>query len=165
MINKRKDHKVFKKQIVTLLSLCALVACAGHQTLDGDEDSPRSDCIYQPSIRGYTVLDESNLIVTASGRHRYHMVLQRRAHGLRSSWGIAFKSPTGRICPAFGEVIFDGHFDGEAIRIAAIREIGPEEEEHLLIRYGKKEPEYEQTPVLEDVKGADVEELDTAADE
>jgi hypothetical protein len=93
------------------------------------------------------------------------MVLQRRAHGLRSSWGIAFKSPTGRICPSFSEVIFDGHFDGESIRIATIREISPEEEDHLLIRYGKKKPEIEQTPVPQEIKGAEVEELDTAADD
>ncbi|MCP5092947.1 MAG: hypothetical protein GY949_18695 [Gammaproteobacteria bacterium] len=165
MIKNQKDHKVIKNQIIILLSLCALVACAGTQSLDGDDDLPRSDCIYQPSIRGYTVLDESNLIVTTSGRHRYHMVLQRRAHGLRSSWGIAFKSPTGRICPAFSEVIFDGHFDGESIRIAAIREISPEEEDHLLIRYGKKKPEIEQTPVPQEIEGAEVEELDTAADD
>lgn len=165
MIERKRDYKILKNQIIIVLSLCGLVACAGTQTVDGDDDSPRSDCIYQPSIRGYTVLDESNLIVTASGRHRYHMVLQRRAHGLRSSWGIAFKSPTSRICPAFSEVIFDGHFDGEAIRIAAIREIGPEEEEHLLIRYGKKKPEIEQTPVPREVEGAEVEELDTGADD
>jgi len=58
-------------------------------------------------------------------------VLQRRAHGLRSSWSIAFKSPTGRICAAFSEVVFKGHFDGESIRIATIRELSPEEEEDL----------------------------------
>jgi hypothetical protein len=101
--------------------------------------------------------------VSTSGRRKYHVALQRRAHGLRSSWAIAFKSPTGRICAAFSEVVFDGHFDGESIRIASIRELDPEEEEDLLIRYGKKEPEIELTPVPQDVKGADVEELDPAA--
>ncbi|MGI9237126.1 MAG: DUF6491 family protein [Woeseiaceae bacterium] len=153
------------KQIVISFYLCSLVACAGTQTDEEGADSARSDCIYQPSIRGYSVLDESNLIVSASGRRQYHVVLRRRAFGLRSNWSIGFKSPTGRICSGFSEVVFDGHFDGESIRITSIRELSVEEEEDLLIRYGKKEPEYEHTPTPKDVKGADVEELDPAADE
>ena len=159
------EDKKLLKQLVIALTLSLLVACAGTRSDAERSDSRRSDCIYQPSIRGYTVLDESNLIVSASGRRQYHLALQRRAFGLRSNWAIGFKSPTGRICSGFSEVVFDGQFDGESIRIASIRELSAEEEEDLLIRYGKKEPEYEQTPVLEDVKGADVEELDTAADE
>jgi len=101
--------------------------------------------------------------VSASGQRQYHIALQRRAHGLRSTWSIAFKSPTGRICSAFSEVVFKGHFDGESIRIATIRELDPDEEEDLLIRYGKKEPEIEHTPAPQEVKGADVEELDPVA--
>ena len=56
--------------------------------------------------------------------------------------------------------MFDGHLDGESIRIESIRELTPEDEEHLLIRFGKKEPEIKHTPPPEAVKGADVEELD-----
>jgi hypothetical protein len=153
------------KQLIILLTLSSIVGCAGQKAEDDRADSPRSDCISQPSIRGYTVLDESNLIVSASGRRQYHVVLQRRAHGLRSSWGIGFKSPTGRICSGFSEVVFRGHFDGESIRIQSVRALSPEEEEDLLIRYGKKEPEYEQTPVPQEVEGAEVEELDPAVDD
>jgi len=91
------------------------------------------------------------------------MTLMRRAHGLKSSWGIAFDSPTSRVCAAFSEIIFEGHFDGETIRIASIRQISEEEEEDLLIRYGKKRPEIEQTPAPREVEGAEVEELDSAA--
>ncbi len=156
---------MFIKPIVITLSLSTLVACAGTQTDEGGAISSRSDCIYQSSIRGYSVLDESNLIVSASGRRKYHVALQRRAHGLRSSWGIAFESPTGRICSAFSEVVFDGHFEGESIRIASIRELSPEEEEDLLIRFGKKEPEIERQPVPQEVPGAEVEELDPVADD
>ncbi len=147
MNSNRSKVFVYIKQILILLTLSALGACATAKTGDSRPLSSHSDCIYQPSIRGYTVLDESNLIVSTSGRRQYHVALQRRAHGLRSSWAIAFKSPTGRVCSAFSEVVFDGHFDGESIRIAAIREISAEEKEDLLIRYGKKKPEIEQTPV------------------
>lgn len=163
MHEERRALLNIKKQLFITVSSSVLVACAATDTDTDEPYSSRSDCIYQPSIRGYSVLDESNLIVSTSGRRQYHVVLQRRAHGLRSSWSIAFKSPTGRICAAFSEVVFKGHFDGESIRISTIRELSPEEEEDLLIRYGKKEPEIEQTPVPQEVQGADVEELDPVA--
>jgi len=89
----------------------------------------------------------------------------RRAYGLRNSWGIVFASRTSRICSGFGEIIFEGHLDGESIHISSIRELSPEEEEHLLIRFGKKEPEIRRTPAPQEVKGADVEELDPDEDE
>ena len=160
-----RTTKIYINKIVTILSSCVFVACAGTNAGDDGVDSSRSDCIYQPSIRGYSVLDESNLIVSASGRRQYHVVLKRRAHGLRSNWAIGFKSTTGRICAPFAEVLFEGNLDGESVRIASIRELSPEDEEDLLIRFGKKEPEIEQTPVPQEVKGAEVEELDPGAGE
>lgn len=163
MLSKNKNIKNYINHLLIISSLSIVAACASTNSDDDRSDSSRSDCIYQPSIRGYTVLDESNLILSASGRRQYHVVLQRRAHGLRSNWAIGFKSSTGRICAAFSEVVFEGHFDGESVRIASIRELSPEEEEDLLIRYGKLEPEIEQTPAPQEVKGAEVEELDTAA--
>jgi hypothetical protein len=155
------------KQIFIIITSSVFVACAGSGEVSegssAESSGGRSDCIFRSSIRGYNVLDESNLIIEGSGRRKYHMTLSRRAFGLRSSWGIDFDSPTSRVCAGFSEVIFDGQFDGESIRIASIRELSPEEHEDLLIRYGKKEPEIEQTPVPREVKGAEVEELDPAA--
>lgn len=157
------------KQYVILVFSCALVACAGTPSDDktaSDGDSARSpDCIYEPSVRGYTVLDEQNLIVSASSKRAYHVVLQRRAYGLSSSWAIAFKSPTSRICEGFSEVLFRGHLNGDKIRIDSIRELSPEEEENLLIRFGKREPEIKQAPANHEVEGAEVEELDPDASE
>jgi len=145
---------------------CYLLACAGPDlaadgTTSGAESS-RTDCIFRSSIRGYTVLDESNLIIEGSGRRNYHVALRRRAHGISSSWGIAFDSPASRVCAGFSEVVFDGHLEGGSIPIASIRELSPEDHEYLLIRFGKKKPEIEQTPAQTEVKGAEVEELDTA---
>lgn len=82
--------------------------------------------------------------------------------------GIAFKSTSSRVCDDFSEIlfhenVFDRTFD--SIRIRSIRLLTPEEEEHLLIQFGKKEPEIEQTPTPQDVKGAEVEELDSADNE
>jgi hypothetical protein len=164
-MRKSGKNKNIINQLLIVIYSSSLVACAGTNAGDDSTDSVRPDCIYQSSIRGYTVLDESNLIVSASGRRQYHVVLQRRAYGLRSNWALGFKSSTGRVCAAFSEVVFEGHFDGDSVRIASIRELGPEEEEDLLIRYGKLEPEFEQTPAPQEVKGAEVEELDTAAED
>jgi hypothetical protein len=152
------------KQLLSVGTLSILVACAG--TPEGEdsstyEDEPqRNDCIHEPSIRGYSVLDEQNLLVDAAGRRSYHVILMRRAYGLRDTWAIGFRSPTSRICERFSDVVFDGHFGDESIRIKSIRQIEPEEKEALLIRFGKKEPEVRPTPAPEEVKGADVEELD-----
>jgi len=164
MDNKIGNFKVLIKQLFVVLSLGVLAACAASPAGDDRVDSRRSDCISQSSIRGYTVLDEANLLVSASGRRQYHVALQRRAFGLRSTWGIAFEPRTGRVCAGFGEVIFDALNQRESIRIASIRELSPEEEEDLLIRFGKKKPEIERQPVPHEVPGAEVEELDPVAD-
>ena len=161
--------KMLLKHIVIGLSLSLLVACAATESQDPEAVSERrdwrDDCIHEPSVRGYRVLDEQNLLIDASGRRTYHVVLQRRAFGLRSSMGIAFKSTSSRVCADFSEIMFDGSMFNEyydSIRIRSIRRLSPEEEDHLLIKFGKKEPEIEQAPAPQDVKGAEVEELDTA---
>jgi hypothetical protein len=155
------------KQMIMIAFSCALVACAGSETApEGDQSevrSGRANCIFRSSIRGYTVLDESNLIIEGSGRRKYHVALRRRAYGLSSTWGITFDSPTSQVCAGFSEVVFKGHMDNESIRIASIRELSPEDHEDVLIQFGKKEPEIEQTPAPQEVKGAEVEELDTVA--
>ncbi len=157
--------KVIYKQSIILLISSSLLACASTVSDTDEGDSGRPDCIYQSSIRGYTVLDEANLIVEGSRRRSYHVGLQRRAYGLKSSWSIAFSSPTNRICARFSELIFKGDFERESIRISSIRELTAEEEEDLLIQYGKKEPEIKQTPAPAEVPGAEVEELDPDAND
>jgi hypothetical protein len=158
---------MYIKQLVILSISCGLLACASSEPApEGGQSkvrSGRADCIFTSSIRGYTVLDESNLILEGSRRRKYHVALQRRAYGLSSTWSISFNSPTSRVCAGFSEVVFEGHMDNESIRIASIRELGPEDHEDILIQFGKKKPEIEQTPAPQEVKGAEVEELDTAA--
>ena len=155
------------KQLFIIFFSCSLLACAGStgeaDATTEDRSSRGEDCIFESSIRGYTVLNESNLVVSASGRRNYHVVLARAARGLRSSWGIVFDSPTSRVCSGFSEVVFEGHFDGESIRIRSIRELTEEEHEDLLIQFGKKKPEIEHGPAPKEVGGAEVEELDPDA--
>jgi hypothetical protein len=156
------------KQILIILILSVLSACAGSEEARDDGEDRRRDCILQSSIRGYTVLDEQNLIVDASARKKYHVTLSRRAYGLRNSWTIGFydSSSAGRICSRFSEIVYsDGMTHKSRERIASIRQLTPEEEENLLIRFGLKEPEVTPVPVPQEVKGADIEELDPDAKE
>jgi hypothetical protein len=152
------------KQLLILVSLSALVACASGESQPDESVTSTSgrgsDCISQGSIRDYTVLDDANLIVSERANRNYHVVLSRRAVGLRSNWRIGFDSHTSKICGGFDSIITDGGFGPETIRIASIRRLTPEEEEVLLVRFGKKEPENEQPRQPEDVEGAEVEELD-----
>lgn len=161
-----KSKKGYLKPLVIVFYSCYLVACASpNPAAEGAKEGAGSrgtDCIFRSSIRGYTVLDESNLIIEGSGHRKYHVALRRRAYGINSAWGITFDSPTNQVCAGFSEVVFDGQMDGQSIAIASIRELSPEDHEDLLIKFGKKRPEIEQTPAPAEVKGAEVEELDTA---
>ena len=155
---------MFLKQVLIIITSSYLCACISVSDRSGSDEyvsqSTGSDCIFEGTIRDYRVLDESNLLVTASAKRKYHIELTRRAFGLESSWHIGFTSPTSRICPGFSEVIVDDGLGPEAVRISKIWAIGPDEYEDLLIRYGKMEPEITQPPATEEVKGAEVEELD-----
>ncbi len=156
--------KVPFKQLVTMFFSCTLIACAtSEERLDEvayERESRGRDCISQSSIRDYQVLDDSNLIVTASVKRHYHVALSRRSFGLRSQLAIGFTSPTGRICPMSGDIVIDDSFGPERIGIRSIRLLTPEELDDLLVRFGKKEPEIKQAPATEKVEGAEVEELD-----
>ena len=160
---------MFLKQFIIIAFSSILLACASSDMGPEDDESKasggRADCIFSSSIRGYNVLDESNLVIEGSGRRYYHVVLRRRAMGLRSTWAIGFDSPTGRVCAGFGDVVFRDHMSNDSIGIMSIRELSPEEHEYLLIQFGKKQPEIEHTPPPRDVEGAEVEELDTAAND
>ena len=152
------------KQLVIVLFSCSIVACASSESAPEAvaDEAPRSgsDCISQGSIRDYTVLNDANLIVSASAKRNYHVALARRAYGLRTNWGIGFSSTTSRICAGFSEIIVDDGFGPEKIRIASIRRLTPEEHEDLLIRFGKIEPKNKQPRQPEAVEEAEVEELD-----
>ena len=156
--------KYLVKQLLMIYYLSSLAACAGSPEAPEDgslADEPVGlDCISQGSVRDYTVLDDANLIVTASVRKKYHVVLSRNAMDLRSSRAIGFDTKTSRICSRFSDLLVEAHFGSEKVRIASIRLLTPEDENDLLVRFGKKEPDYEKPRQSEDVEGAEVEELD-----
>ena len=140
------------------------MACASTSEPSGGEsyaDEPAgSDCISQASVRDYKVLDDANLIVTAGAGRKYHVLLGRRAMNLRSSTAIGFHSNSGRICSTFSDLIVNSSFGQDKIRITSVRQLTPEDEHNLLVRFGKKEPDYTKPRQTEQVDGAEVEELD-----
>ncbi len=126
-----------------------------------ESDAARSsDCISEGTIRDYKVLNDSNIVVTAMGRRKYHVELTRRAPGLRSAWSIGFTSPSSRICPGFSDLLVDDNFGPERVRIGSIRRLTEEEYEDLLYRFGKAAAGKQEPPAPEPVEGAEVEELD-----
>ena len=152
-------------QVLIVFFSSLLLACASsgdnYESAGDPVDQRGRDCIWQSSIRDYQVLDDRNLIVTASGKRRYHVELTRRAYGLRSNWKIGFRSPTGQVCAGSGEVIVEDGFNRlESIHISSVRQLNPDEIDDLLIRFGKKVPEEQEAPVEQEIKGAEVEELD-----
>ena len=152
------------KQIIILLSSCYLLACVEHDEQPSEPEftpvSTGSDCIFEGTIRDYRILDESNLVVTASASRKYHIELSRRAPGLKSSWAIGFSTHGSSICAGFSDIVVDDSFGPEAIRINRIRRLTSDEYEDILIRFGTIKPEIEQPREPEEVKGAEVEELD-----
>ncbi len=156
--------KLLLKQYITILISCGVVACAtsenGSSSNRFEGSDSGSDCIFEGTIRDYRVLNDSNLLVSGSGTRKYHIELTRPAFGLNTTWKIAFRPQGSRICPGFSEIVVDGSFGPEFIRIRSIRRLVPEEYEDFLIRYGKKKPEVEQTREPEEMQGAEVEELD-----
>ena len=156
--------KYLLKSAVILFSSSLLVACA---TPEGPPEAmayqdltPGNDCISQGSIRDYEVLDDGNLIVSTGVKRKYHVALMRRAFGLRSAWQIGFRTRAAQVCPGLSDLVFDDGTGVQSIQVRSVRALSPEEYNDLLVRFGKKEPEAKQAPTPEEVKGAEVEELD-----
>lgn len=155
--------KIFIKHRVTLISLCVLLSsCAATEQkseLGDDIDFMGSDCISIRTIRDYTPLDRSTLLMEGGGNRSYLVTLVSPSMDLRSSFRLRFSSRDEWLCPYGGDrIVFDGAFKEDAM-IRGISRISPEQEEDLLIRYGKKKPDEQKDEAPPEVKGADVEEL------
>ena len=96
------------------------------------------------------------------------MSLRRRAYGLNTTHAISFETTGLRVCAGFDSLRYGDRGTGlgnDTVRIDRIDELSPEDYEDLLIRFGKKEPEIKQLPAPKEVEGAEIEELDPAAED
>lgn len=119
-----------------------------------------SDCISIRTIRDYTPLDSQHLLIHGIGRRAYFVTLMRPTLELRGTLGLRFDSRDDQLCPFGGDSIVLGAFASERVNVRSISRLRADQEEQLLIRYGKMEPNEAEIPAQPDnVKGAEIEEL------
>ena len=120
-------------------------------------DTSGMDCISIPSIRDYTPLTESHLIVWATGRP-YLVKLLSPSLDLKTAFRMSFASRDDRLCPYGGdELVFDGMGFPGGQRIASIKRLTREQADSLKACYvsGKDT----KPPEPREIEGAKVEEL------
>lgn len=154
--------KLLKQSFIRFLSSVLLVSCA---TTERESRQPRdltetgSDCISIRTIRDYTPLDRSRLIIEGSGKRLYYVTLVASSFQLRSSHQIGVNSRDAWLCPYGGDRLVFSTFGDASAGIRGIMHITPEQAEELLYRYGKKERPELQDPAPPELDGAEVEEL------
>ena len=154
---------MFLIQVVILIfSSVLLTACAspgGSTTAERDLTKTGSDCISIRTIRDYTPLDRSSLLVEGAGGRMYYVTLVVSSFELRSSHRIGVQSRDSWLCPYGGDRLTFGGFDEYGASIRGIMRLTPEQADDLLIRHGRKQPPEQQDPTPPDLDGAEVEEL------
>lgn len=119
-----------------------------------------SDCILIRTVRDYSPLDNQHLLIHGPAKRAYFVTLFRPAFEMRGSMGLRFDSRDGQLCPYGGDSIIFGGISNERVNVQSISRITAEQEEQLLIRYGRREPADAGAPAEPaEVKGAEVEEL------
>lgn len=154
---------LLKQVLISTISCCLLAGCASSGKENGlgrDLNYSASDCISIRTIRDYTPLDRSTLLIEGGGKRSYLVSLVHASFELQSSHGIGFSSLDGSLCPYGGDEIVIESLSRERLRIRSISRLNEQQLEDVLIRYGKIEIDSEQDPVpAEEVEGAAVEEL------
>lgn len=122
---------------------------------------PANDCIFARSVRDYTPLDRSHLILRGPSRQRAYLVtVTGAATSLRTDWRIAFRTRDTRLCPCGGDAILVDDPVQRELRIASIREISDRDVDTLMVHFGRRGAEEQKAPEPADVPDAGVEELD-----
>jgi len=94
-----------------------------------------------------------------SGNRSYLVTLTAPSFDLRSAFQIGFISRDDALCPYGGDRLLLDRTSDFGVTIRGISRLTPQQEEELLIRYGKKEPPEQRDQAPPEVKGAEVEEL------
>jgi hypothetical protein len=100
------------------------------------------------------------MLIHGAGKRAYFVTLFRPTFEMRGSISLGFDSRDDQLCPYGGDAIVFGGITNERVNVQSISRLSAEQEEQLLIRYGKREPAEAETPAEPaKVKGAEVEEL------
>lgn len=157
-----RKYLLFQVVISLFLSACVTTPAPDdgvHQT-GPDLNYRGSDCILIRSVRDYTPLDNQHLLIRGPGRRAYFVTLFRPTFEMRGSFSLRFDSRDDQLCPFGGDAIVFGSFGDDRVPVQSISRLSADQEEQILIRYGKKElPESETPAEPVEVKPARVEEL------
>jgi len=149
--------------IILFLCIFAVSVEAGESEESPPEAllEPANDCIFARSVRDYTPLDRSHLILRGPSRKRAYLVtVTGAATSLRTDWRIAFRTRDTRLCPWGGDAILVDDPVQRELRIASIREITDRDVDTLMVHFGRREADEQKAPEPADVPEAGVEELD-----
>lgn len=123
--------------------------------------APTNDCIFARSVRDYSALGRSHLILRGPSRKRVCLVTVTGASAsLRTDWRIAFRTRATRLRPRAGDTILVDDPAPRELRIASIREISDRDVDTLMVHFGRREADERRAPEPADLPDAGVEELD-----
>jgi hypothetical protein len=151
-----------------LIILLVIAFCSGCASTSKAPDRPvveacdliqtsGMDCISISTIRDYTPLTDSHVILWATGRP-YLVRLFSPSSDLKTGFRLSFSSRDDQLCPYGGdEIVFDGIGFPGGQRIASIKRLTKDQAESLKACYGGGKDETPPEP--REVEGAKVEEL------
>ncbi len=156
--------KWFSIQPFIIALSCILIGCASTDDNYGNPDDPAmiggNDCVSEKLIRSYEILDDRNLIIEVAGRGNYLVGLRTSARGLDEYRPIGFLGMAG-VCKGSQLVFYGSSGRQEMVRLSSIRKITLGELDALLVHYGKKVSDCDQTTKAEEEDyGAEIEEMD-----
>ena len=155
--------KLLKQLVIIITSSVLSVSCASVEEDSGlgrDIDTRGSDCISIRTIRDYTPLDNSSLLIEGSGNRLYYVTLGMSSFELRGSHRIGVESRDEWLCPYGGDgLVFDGFSTMGPTSIRGISKVTAEQADELLYRHGRKERPQEQDSAPPELDGAEIEDI------
>ena len=155
--------KLIKHIFIVFYSCTLLGACAatnGDPPMERDINERGSDCISIRTIRDYTPLDNSSLLIEGSGNRFYYVTLGMSSFELRGSHRIGVESRDEWLCPYGGDgLVFDGFSTMGPTSIRGISRVSAEQADELLYRHDRKERPQEHDSAPPELDGAEIEDI------
>ena len=135
--------------IAAVAIVAFLSACTSVESTSAGARSSYNDCFFARALSDWRSLDNSNLILFASGRRPYHVELTRPAMSLSSNIQIGVYDRDGRICPFGGDAIIVDGFMPERITIRSIRQLTEDQLLEVYQQFGIRPPVVVETEAVE----------------
>lgn len=153
------------KNVIFLIVIGIISGCASSEVQQEKRPFPEleglsargTDCILIGTIRDYTPLDDSHLIIWGGSRP-YLVRIFSRTSDLRTSYQMSFKSRDDQLCPYGGDELVFGSMAFGSQRIDSIQRLTKEQAKELQDFYSK-DPKKQKALEPKELEGADVEEL------